>query len=45
VDSSHTGTLPKHEEEDDESDVDLIMFDSEDDESSDWMIVATTLKK
>jgi hypothetical protein len=35
IDSSHTSTLPKHEEEDDESDVDLTMFASEDDESSD----------
>jgi hypothetical protein len=31
--SFHTGTPPKNEEED-ESDVDLTMFDSEDDESS-----------
>jgi hypothetical protein len=35
MDSSHTGTPPKHEKEDDESDVDLSMFNSEDDESSD----------
>jgi hypothetical protein len=35
IDSSHTSTLPKHEEEDDESDVDLTIFASEDDESSD----------
>jgi hypothetical protein len=34
MDSSHTSTPPKHEEDDGESDVDLIMFDSEDDESS-----------
>jgi hypothetical protein len=31
----HTGTPPKHEEEDDESNVDLTMFDSGDDESFD----------
>jgi hypothetical protein len=35
MDSSHTGTPPKHEEEDDESDINLTMFDLEDDESSD----------
>jgi hypothetical protein len=35
MDSSHTGTPPNHEEEDNESDVNLTMFDSEDDESSD----------
>jgi hypothetical protein len=35
MDSSHTGTTPKHEKEDDESDVDLTIFDSEDDKSSD----------
>jgi hypothetical protein len=35
MDSSHTGTPPKHEEEDDESDVGLSMFDLEDDEPSD----------
>jgi hypothetical protein len=34
MDSSHTGTTLKNEEED-ESDVDLTMFDLEDDESSD----------
>jgi hypothetical protein len=34
MDSSHTSTLPKHEEEGDESNVDLTMFDSEDDDSS-----------
>jgi hypothetical protein len=34
MDYIHTGTPPKHEEEDDESDVDLSMFDSEDNESS-----------
>jgi hypothetical protein len=34
MDSSHTSTLPKHEEEGDESDVDLTMFDWEDDDSS-----------
>jgi hypothetical protein len=33
MDSSHTGSPPKHEKEDDESDIDLTMFDSEDDES------------
>jgi hypothetical protein len=32
MDSSHTGIPPKHEEDDDESDLDLTMFDSEDDE-------------
>jgi hypothetical protein len=35
MDSSHAGTSPKHEEEDDESNIDHIMFNSEDDESSD----------
>jgi hypothetical protein len=35
MDSSHTGTPPKDEVEDDESDIDLSMFDSKDDESSD----------
>jgi hypothetical protein len=35
MDSSYTGTSPKHEKEDNESDVDLTMFDSEDDKSSD----------
>jgi hypothetical protein len=35
MDSSHTGTPPKLEEEDDDSDVDLSIFDSEDDKSSD----------
>jgi hypothetical protein len=35
MDSSHTDTTPKHEKEDDESDVDLTIFDSEDDKSSD----------
>jgi hypothetical protein len=34
MDSSHTGTTLKNEEED-ESNVDLTMFDLEDDESSD----------
>jgi hypothetical protein len=34
MDSSHTGTPPKSEEED-EFDVDLTMFDSEDDNLSD----------
>jgi hypothetical protein len=34
MDSSHTGTPRKHEEED-EFNVDLTMFDSEDAESSD----------
>jgi hypothetical protein len=32
MDSSHT--LPKHKKEDDESSVDLSMFDTEDDKSS-----------
>jgi hypothetical protein len=35
MDSSHIGTLPKHEKEDDEFDVDLTMFDLENDKSSD----------
>jgi hypothetical protein len=35
MDSSHIGTPPKHEKEDDEFDVDLTIFDSEDDKSSD----------
>jgi hypothetical protein len=34
MDSSHIGTPPKHEKEDDESSVDLTMFDIEDDRSS-----------
>jgi hypothetical protein len=34
MDSSHTGTPPKHEKEDDESSVDLTIFDIEDDKSS-----------
>jgi hypothetical protein len=34
MDSSHTGTPPKHEKEDDESSIDLEMFDTEDDKSS-----------
>jgi hypothetical protein len=35
MNSAHTGTPPKHEEEDDEFNIDLSMFDSDDDESSD----------
>jgi hypothetical protein len=35
MNSSHTDTHPKHEEENDESDIDLLMFNSENDESSD----------
>jgi hypothetical protein len=35
MDSSHTGTPPKHEKDDDKSSVDLTMFDIEDDKSSD----------
>jgi hypothetical protein len=35
MDSSHTGTLLKHEKEDDKSDVYLSMFNSEHDNSSD----------
>jgi hypothetical protein len=34
MDSSHTDTPTKHEEEDVKSSVDLIMFDTEDDKSS-----------
>jgi hypothetical protein len=34
MDSSHTGTPPKHEKDDDESSVDITMFDIEDDKSS-----------
>jgi hypothetical protein len=34
MDSFHTGTPPKHKEEDNEPDIDLLMLDSEDDESS-----------
>jgi hypothetical protein len=34
MDSSHTGTPPKHEKEDDEPSIDLTMFDTEDDKSS-----------
>jgi hypothetical protein len=33
MDSSHTGTPPKHEKEDDENSIDLTMFDMEDDKS------------
>jgi hypothetical protein len=35
MNSSHTGTLPKNEKEDDEFNVDLTIFDLEDDWSSD----------
>jgi hypothetical protein len=46
MNSSHTGTPPKDEKEDDESDIDLTMFDSDDDTSSlTQMIVTTTLKR
>jgi hypothetical protein len=34
MDSSHTGTPHKHEKEDDDSFVDLIIFDTEDDKLS-----------
>jgi hypothetical protein len=34
MDSSHTVTPSKHEKEDDESSIDLTMFDIEDDKSS-----------
>jgi hypothetical protein len=34
MDSSHTGTPPKHEKEDVESSVDISIFDIEDDKSS-----------
>jgi hypothetical protein len=34
MDSSYTGTPPKHEKEDDESCVDLTMFDTENNKSS-----------
>jgi hypothetical protein len=34
MDSSHTGTPPKHKKVDDESFVDLIMFDTKDYKSS-----------
>jgi hypothetical protein len=34
MDSSYTGTPPMHEKEDDESSVDLTIFDTEDDKSS-----------
>jgi hypothetical protein len=34
MDSSNTGTPPKHEKEDDESSVDITMFDTENDKSS-----------
>jgi hypothetical protein len=34
MDSSHTGTPPKYEKDDDESDVDLTIFDLEHDESN-----------
>jgi hypothetical protein len=33
--SSHAGTPPKHEKDDDEFNVDLSMFNSDDDEFSD----------
>jgi hypothetical protein len=35
MDFSHTGAPPKHAKVDDESSVDLAMFDTEDDKSSD----------
>jgi hypothetical protein len=35
MNSSHTGTRPKHEKKDDESNINLPLFDSEDDESTD----------
>jgi hypothetical protein len=35
MDSFHTSIPPKYKKEDDKSDVALIMFDSEDDKSSD----------
>jgi hypothetical protein len=35
MDSSHIGTLSKYEKEDDESDIDLTMINSEDDKSFD----------
>jgi hypothetical protein len=45
MNSSHTDTPPKHEKEDDKSsDVDFLMFDIDDDKSSDRMIIATILK-
>jgi hypothetical protein len=34
MDSSHTGTPSNHEKEDDDSSVDLAIFDTEDDKSS-----------
>jgi hypothetical protein len=34
MDSPYIGTPPKHEKEDDESSVDLTIFDTEDDKSS-----------
>jgi hypothetical protein len=34
MDSSHTGTPPKHEKDDDESSINLTMFDIENDKSS-----------
>jgi hypothetical protein len=34
MESSHTGTPPKHEKENDESSLDLSIFDMEDDKSS-----------
>jgi hypothetical protein len=42
VDSSHTGAPPKHEKEDDESSVDLTMFDIKDDKSYVGLIMFDT---
>jgi hypothetical protein len=33
MDPSHTGAPPKHKKDDDESSIDLAMFDTEDDKS------------
>jgi hypothetical protein len=45
MDSFHTSIPPKYKKEDDKSDVALIMFDSEDDKSSDPNDCSTTLKR
>jgi hypothetical protein len=45
MDSSHTGTPPKHEKDDDKSSVDLTMFNIEDDKSSDLDDCCQHIKK
>jgi hypothetical protein len=42
MDSSHNGAPPKHEKENNESSLDLIIFDTEDDKSSIDLIIFDT---